>query len=330
MTTDDLLAARYPQVPIGRGHYESTYLKASHPDEPLGIWIRFTIRKVPGRPPIGSIWCTLFEPGGPTAVKVSSEAVAASATTAISIGDYGQLSEHGTSGTVSASNINAEWDIRFVCAEQPLKHLSSDWMYRAPLPRTKSSSPKPDMRLAGSIVIDGRQISVDGWRAMLGHNWGTEHAHRWIWLQASGFADHPETWLDVVLGRLRVGPITTPWIASGVISHNGVRHRVGGPGRIHRTEVGEFATGNDIVLPGSDLTAAVHVEAPRERFVVWRYANPSGGEHQVRNCSIAALTLELATAQSAPVELGTPFGATYEIGTAEFDDALPMQPFPDQ
>lgn len=329
MADDELLAARFPRVAIRRSHYESMYLRASHPSEPLGLWIRYTIHKSPGRPPTGSIWCTLFEADGPTAVKMSSDQISASAQTAISIGDYGQLNPHGASGALTARGVRAEWDLRFTGTEQPLFHLPSTWMYRSPLPRTKSTSPWPAMRLAGSFVVNDRVFAVDGWRAMLGHNWGTEHAHRWIWLQASDFAHNSDTWLDVVLGRLQLGPVTTPWVASGVISHDGVRHRVGGPGRTRATEVHELRNGGQIALRGKGLSVAVHVEAPHERFVFWRYADPAGGEHQVRNCSIAALSMTLRGAARAPTKLYTPFGATYELGTAEFDHRLPTQPYPD-
>ena len=40
--------ARFPAVPVEAGHYESFYLKACHPAEPLGVWIRYTVHKRPG------------------------------------------------------------------------------------------------------------------------------------------------------------------------------------------------------------------------------------------------------------------------------------------
>jgi len=58
-------AAVFPSVARARGHYESFYLRASHPTDPLGVWIRHTIHKPPGGPPSGSVWFTLFEAGGP-------------------------------------------------------------------------------------------------------------------------------------------------------------------------------------------------------------------------------------------------------------------------
>ena len=70
---DDPTRARFPDVPHDAGHYESFYLRAAHPSEPLGIWIRYTVHKRPGEEPKGSVWFTLFDAGadGPWAVKVT-------------------------------------------------------------------------------------------------------------------------------------------------------------------------------------------------------------------------------------------------------------------
>ena len=63
--------ARFPGIRASAGHYESYYLKACHPEEPLGVWIRYTVHKPPDEEPKGSVWFTLFEAGagGPVAAK---------------------------------------------------------------------------------------------------------------------------------------------------------------------------------------------------------------------------------------------------------------------
>ena len=43
---------------------------------------------------------------------------------------------------------------------------------------------------------------------MIGHNWGAEHAERWIWLHG---VFEQGAWLDKALGRVKVGPVLTPW-----------------------------------------------------------------------------------------------------------------------
>ena len=71
--------ARFPEVPAGKGHYESFYLKACHPSEPLGIWIRYTVHKHSDQEPKGSLWFTLFDGSadGPQASKVTTAEVSA-------------------------------------------------------------------------------------------------------------------------------------------------------------------------------------------------------------------------------------------------------------
>ena len=56
-------------------------------------------------------------------------------------------------------------------AEPPLRHLPSEWMYRAPLPRTKLESPVPDATFGGWVEAGGRHIEVRagaGWSATTG------------------------------------------------------------------------------------------------------------------------------------------------------------------
>src|SRR5204862_4496423 len=106
-------------------------------------------------------------------------------------------------------------------------------MYRAPIPRTKLLSPYPDARFNGWVAVADQRIELSGWPGMVGHNWGTEHAERWIWMHATGFAGRGGPWLDVALGRVKLGPVTTPWVANGVLSLDGERHRLGSVKQLH-------------------------------------------------------------------------------------------------
>ncbi len=115
------------------------------------------------------------------------------------------------------------------------------WMYRARLPRTKLLSPAPAARFSGRLTVDGRSIDVDGWRGMAGHNWGAQHAERWIWLH--GLTEDGD-WLDAAIGRMKLGPVTTPWVANGALSVAGDRHAAASgeghrvPGPLHVRAVG--------------------------------------------------------------------------------------------
>ena len=64
---------------------------------------------------------------------------------------------------------------------------------------------------------------------MVGHNWGAQHAERWIWLHGAGRG--AGAWLDAAIGRISWASMTTPWIANGALCLDGERFAVGGPGR---------------------------------------------------------------------------------------------------
>jgi hypothetical protein len=153
---------------------------------------------------------------------------------------------------------------------------------------------------------------------MIGHNWGAQHAERWLWLHAVDFDGAPGAWLDLAVGRVRVGPATTPWVANGALALDARRRALGGPGR--RTEVQ--------ARPGAATVALddvrIDVSAPDGQTVAWVYADPPGGEHHSLNCSIARMELT-----AGGRTLTTAHGAVYELGIREHDHGVQVAPFPD-
>jgi hypothetical protein len=307
-------APRWPGVAADRGHYESYYLRAVDPTGGRGVWIRYTVSVAPGGPPTGQLWFTFFDRSAPAprAVRVDAGQATTGHDAWIRMGDR----TFGPSG-IEGRGESVSWTLRYRDAEPTLEHLPRDWMYRARLPRTKLLSLSPSARFHGTVEVDGESISVDGWRGMVGHNWGEQHAEQWIWLHGLGFEGAAtDTWLDVALGRVRIGPVVTPWIANGAVSLGGERIPLGGLGR--RVSVDAAADRCDLRIPGAGVTVRATVSAPSDAFVTWDYADPDPGrpEHRVLNCSIADLTVTVARRGVAPVKLRTSGHAAYELGRA--------------
>ena len=313
--------ARFPAVPAAQGHYESFYLKACHPDRALGVWIRYTVHKRPGAQPSGSLWFTLFDGSadGPRAHKATLPGPMAGDGHWIRVGEA-SMGDGAANGELEGIS----WDLRVDGSEAPLFHLPRGWMYTARLPRTKLLSPVPAARFDGSLSVDGRTLAVDGWRGMIGHNWGAQHAERWIWLHG---LDQSGDWLDAAIGKVKLGPLTTPWIANGALSLAGERHVRGGPGRW--VAVSEAPHRCEFLLPGRGMRVRGTVEAARKDIVGWVYADPDGSEHNTVNCSISDMRLELEREGARPAELVVAGGAAYELGMRERDHGVPIQPFPD-
>jgi hypothetical protein len=356
--------------------YESFYLRAVAPDRPLGVWIRYTAHKNRARPPVparGSVWCTVFDGADarPFMHKLTSDALSVPDGAWIAVGDS-QLGPERAEGACG----EARWSLSFASEETELRHLPHALLYRAPLPRTKLTSPAPAARFEGvlelrSAALDtapltaaesavsppsasalaARRIELDGWRGMVGHNWGAQHAERWIWLHGVGFEEEPEAWIDVAIGRLRVAGRTTPWVANGALHIDGERHRLGGVGA-RGLLVAERPERCVLSLPGAGgLTVEAHVQAPPAALAGWRYADPGGShrggghgdrhhkdpstppaeshQHDVSNCSIAALALTVRRPGRPARTLRTAHGAAYELGMRERDHGVPIAPFAD-
>jgi hypothetical protein len=226
--------------------------------------------------------------------------------------------------------LEAKWDLRFADGHEPFHHLPRDFLYRAKLPKTKFLSPYPDAVFKGEIEVGGERIDVEGWRGMIGHNWGAEHAERWVWIQGSGFEGRsPEDYFDMAVGRIKVAGRTTPWVGNAMLMLDGKPHRLGGFGQVRSTVVEESPTGARFELKGKGVKVTGNVSAPAKDFVAWIYADPVGPEHNTLNCSISDLELDVELDGGPAQRLTVKGAAAYEFGTRDKNHGIPVQPYPD-
>ena len=90
-----------------------------------------------------------------------------------------------------------------------------------------------------------------------------------------GFEEAPEAWLDVAIGRVRVGRMLTPWVAQ---RRAGAR-RAALPARraAPRASVDARAGFCSARLGGSGVTVAISARAPEGQTVAFQYSDPGGG-----------------------------------------------------
>ena len=325
--------ARFTEVGPRAGHYESFYLKLTHPVGGRGAWIRHTVHKRPGEPVTCALWFVLFDhsAAGPRATKrqFGPEQLDAPEDSYIRVADA-TLGEGWARGSVSTVALEASWDLTFSDDHEPFHHLPRDFLYDARLPKTKFLSPYPNAVYDGTITVAGETIPVNGWRGMIGHNWGAEHAERWVWVQGAAFEGRsPEDYFDMAVGRIKVAGMTTPWVGNGMLCLDGVEHRLGGFERIRSTQVSEEPTRCEFALTGKGVKLGGAVSAPAKDFVAWIYADPVGPEHNTLNCSISDLELDVEIDGRPAERLRVSRAAAYEFGARETDHGIPLQPYPD-
>lgn len=325
--------ARFPAVARDAGHYESFYLKASAPEGGRAIWIRYTVHKRPGHDPTCAVWMTFFDVAGgtPRAAKqqFGPDALSTPDGAYLRVGGS-EIGPGSARGEVAAGDVHARWDLRFSDRHESLRHLPAEWMYQRALPRTKLLSPHPGALFDGTFEIDGERVEVAAWPGMVGHNWGAEHAESWVWIHATGpEGGEASDYLDIVAGRVRIGPLRTPWIANGALVLDGRRYQLGGLGRAHGTEIDPEPAGCRFTVPGAGVNVRGTVGAPAEQFVAWVYSDPAGGTHHALNCSISDLELRVERPDHHHAHLRLAAGAAYEFGSHDTGHGVPVQPFED-
>jgi len=260
----DLARARAPHR---EGLYESHYLTVTDPAGGRALWVRHT--SLHGKP---SVWVTWFDPE-PHAERVELDEPLS--TTDWPSCSLGSLTAGGAKGALGGT----AWDLSWEPQAPALPYLPASFLYDKPVPRSNGAAVVPHATVKGRYG----ETSLDGWHGVVGHNWGREHAEQWCWLHAV----LPDGWVDLVLVRVRVGPVLTPWIAGGGLYVDG-RLRRTRPGKVLLTEDGD-RTRARVPLRSGHLDLDVH----GRRWVTWDYASPAGRGRDVRNCSVADATVTL-------------------------------------
>ena len=315
-----------------RGHYESFYQRANHPERPLAFWIRYTIFAPDRRPEsaVGELWAVFFdgETGRHVVVKeehpiadcdFSRDAFAVRVKGAV-------LGEDGLTGSATAAGGSIAWDLRFDVSERPVLLLPAR-LYAGQVPKAKSLVAAPNASFDGVLTVDGTAVAVDGWVGSQNHNWGSRHTDEYAFGQVAGFDGEPDAFLEVVTAKSAIaGPVSTPFLTFVNLRLRGreyaltsLRRAIAANGRFGYFHW-EFGTGDDRVRING------RIDAGRGAFVGLSYHNPPGGAKHCLNTKIAAaeLTVEDRTTGRTE-ELRTRHRALFEIGTGNRGHGLPIR-----
>ena len=185
------------------------------------------------------------------------------------------------SGSIATEALTASWDLTFSGDAEPCKYLPADWLYEAPLPRTKFVAPFPIARFGGRLEIDGeddraRRLAGDD-RPQLG-----QRARRALGL-ARG---------DRLRGRRRTptstpappgsssGRWTTPWLPSGMLCSTARTTASAASARSAPPRSPPSPTACEFVLPGKDVVVRGRVSAPEEGLRRLGLRRPQGPRAQ--------------------------------------------------
>lgn len=312
-----------------KGHYESYFLRANHPSQPLAFWIRYTVFVPKGYPDkaVGEIWATWFNGDTFRHVSVKEEFSDTdfkfgSGMLDVRIG-LSTLTQERLKGSASLNGHAITWDLCYHGEEKPL-FLFPLSMYGTKLPKAKSLVGLPCAEFTGSITTDGMTQKIDAWIGSQNHNWGSKHTDDYAWGQVAGFDNAPGSFLELATARIKIGPFWTPRMTLIVLRYEGREYALNticcslkANGRFGRF-FWNFSSENKFAHIEGEI-----VSTPRN-FVGLRYHNPPGGDKFCLNCKIASGRVKLTLPGEKPVILVAENRAAFEILTDDPAHGVPM------
>jgi hypothetical protein len=169
---------------------------------------------------------------------------------------------------------------------------------------------------------------VSGFHAAQGHNRGRGHAHAYAWAHANalelapGSAPAERIWLELISGRVRLGPLLTPWLSCAGIAIDDRLFRFDGPrsmfSRALRVDARSY--GFRFRERGAELTGEIMADARLTAGL--RYEDPDGQALSCLNSKLASGTFCLRV--DGKVYRLRSERVALEIGTREMGHGIPI------
>src|SRR5215469_17759340 len=221
------------------GHYESFFVRANHPTRPLALWIRYTVFSPRHHPEqaMGELWAIAFDGESEHHIAVKQEVPFAACTFdpshfSVRVGDA-RLEAGKLAGAAASGGHSLRWDLQYSGDSAPLFLLPLD-AYARPQPPAKALVGLPLALFSGELVVNDAVWQIAEWVGSQNHNWGTRHTDHYAWGQVAGFEGAPETFLEVITARRRLGPLWSPFVTLLVLRHDGEDIALNSPRQMRR------------------------------------------------------------------------------------------------
>jgi hypothetical protein len=309
-----------------KGHIESFFIKANHPQQAQAFWIRFTIY-IPNnnlQKEKAELWFMMFDSllNTYTAIKKTyplKDIVYKREAAELKIQDA-CLGPGYTKGTISQDHTSLKWDIEFTTKSKVLTLLPYKALYKFPLPRTKLITPYPDEVFSGEIIQNKRRIEISHWKGMQGHNWGSTHAEEYVWAHCNLFEDNlKDTFFEGVSAKIRIGRFVTPYLTSLHLRLKGKDIPFSSISSLWKNSTQRRFFLWSFTASNKTHTLKGIIKAKKEHIIGLEYLDPKGRSLFCLNSKIASCSLFLIPLSKPEniTELKTTHGCALEIGTRD-------------
>ncbi len=312
--------------PAGSGHVESYFLKINDRHGQRALWVKATIlaRSPMVGEPVAESWAIAFERGKPPVARKAtipfSRARFSKDAIDLELPVIDGRSEAATGLTMSSSRVvgkheGLSFDLAIEDRSPPLFHYMPRF-YEGRFPSSKLMSPMPNLRAAGEVRVGDRTWKIDGWRGLLGHNWGRGHAFAYAWGHCNVWDEDVDLVFEGTSGRVRVGPVLIPTTTVLVVRLNGETHALNHVSELARNKGSMTFRRWRFSAHGPTLSVSGELFAETEDMVGLHYENPDGTMTYCLNSKLASARLSLEPRGGLPITVSSR-AAALEIGTRD-------------
>jgi len=317
------------QYPGQGGHYESWFVRANHPERPLALWIRYTqFIADDERPSLGEVWAIWFDGEQDQVIAVKQEFPLdqchfGSDAMGVEL-PVASLVSGRLQGEVQHAGHTLAWTLEYNPDSTTPMLLLPESIYDKRLPRAKSITSRPQLRLNGEFAVDGETWPIRQWRGSENHNWGSRHTDQYAWGQVVGFDGEPGVFFECATARVRLGPVYTPWMSLAMLRLAGQAYYFNRPLDALRAKGRYDFFEWDLRSRCGEVSIEARIEAPRRHFAGLTYYNPPAGSKTCLNSKIARCSLRIVRPGQPPLALNSAHGAAFEIFTDSAAHGVPI------
>lgn len=297
-----------------RGHVESYFLKINDPKQERALWVKATILARNFGAPVAESWAIAFERGKPP--------VAAKETVPLSFARFSADEADAELPSLSLSSAKAKGKMRDLAFDLALEDRSAPF-YQVPIARMydnrvstfKVVSLMPDLRARGEVRVGDRTWNVDGWRGLLGHNWGQHHTWAYAWGHCNVWDQDIDLVFEGNTGRSRIGPVLLPSTLA-FVRYGGETHALNHFTELFRNRGSMTFRRWKFAASGPTLSLKGEVWAETEDMVGLHYENPDGAMTYCLNSKLASARIAIEPRGGLPFVVSSR-ACALEIGTRD-------------
>jgi hypothetical protein len=232
------------------------------------------------------------------------------------------MSGTDTRGSVTTNRTHIAWDLSLLGQGRPFVPYP-ERLYNTRFPAAKMVSPEPDVRVSGTITVNGELWQVDQWHGMQGHHWGTRRPEVYAWAHCNLWSEPEDLVLEASTTRHRSKRFLGPQFSTICMRYQGRDYAFNGPLQVlsTRANIGVRRYGFSAKGPQGKLDAIV--DAHVDDLVGLHYRNPNGTLTHCLNAALAHARVRFEPHDGHPVAVSSR-AASLELGTPRQDHGVMM------